>query len=414
MLKFLVAFELISRAFSRFPGAKATAYRVMGLVVGLTLVTVIWLAAGWQARRRARAAGRGGADRGRVPPADRHRHDLALRGHRGLILWYRLPVESMQKAILIGFVPYLIFFYMVLELQTANLWPRGGWLAGLNTWAWPLLLGYWARSAWQPFREIMPRGRPRARSKVRRARRRPCWSQCRSRFRGSVVVACFALVSSAIVLYLLGHRNERQVRRDWELLLTPKGERLYRSIEGRVHNEMALAAIAYDEAFTVRELGSLDESKQLLDVGYKVIEKFSPNMMKLLAAMASFSRMVSAMAPVTPLRPRDFKLTQISSLAYLNGVLHQFLVSHLRALPPEDVHPGPELRRGLALPAAVDAEDRQRNEPEAQREWEQVKAIRDDFQTLTDESLEGLRQLLTSLAAERKDADLDRFDRSGF
>ena len=43
--------------------------------------------------------------------------------------------------------------------------------------------------------------------------------------------------------------------------------------------------------------------------------------------MANFSRMVSAMAPVTPLRPRDFRLSQIASLAYLNGVLHQFLVS---------------------------------------------------------------------------------------
>ena len=57
-------------------------------------------------------------------------------------------------------MPYLIYFYMFLELQTANLWPKGGWLASLNTWVWPLLLGYWARSAWQPFREIMPKGRP--------------------------------------------------------------------------------------------------------------------------------------------------------------------------------------------------------------------------------------------------------------
>jgi hypothetical protein len=228
-----------------------------------------------------------------------------------------------------------------------------------------------------------------------------------------MVGACFALVSSAIVLYMLGHRNEHKVRRDWELLLTPKGERLYRSIEGRVHNEMALAAIAYDEAFTVRELGSLEESKQLLDVGYKVIEKFSPNMMKLLAAMASFSRMVSAMAPVTPLRPRDFKLTQISSLAYLNGVLHQFLVSTAERFRLKMYILGRSFDVGSRF-LLQSTQRIVRNEPEAQREWEQVKAIRDDFQTLTDESLEGLRQLLTSLAAERKDADLDRFDRSGF
>ena len=228
-----------------------------------------------------------------------------------------------------------------------------------------------------------------------------------------VVAAGFALLSSAIVLYLLGHRNERQVRRDWELLLTPKGERLYHSIEGRVHNEMALAAIAYDEAFTVRELGSLDDSKQLLDVGYKVIEKFSPNMMKLLAAMASFSRMVSAMAPVAPLRPRDFKLAQISSLAYLNGVLHQFLVSTAERFRLKMYILGRSFDVGSRF-LLQSTQRIVRNEPEVQREWEQVRAIRDDFQTLTDESLEGLRQLLTSLAAERKDSDLDRFDRSGF
>ena len=129
---------------------------------------------------------------------------------------------------------------------------------------------------------------------------------------GLSVLSCF------VVLFLLGRRDERAIRRDWELLLTPKGESLYRNIEGRVHNELALVDLTYDEAFAVRELGSVDEAKRLLDVGYRVIEKFSPNMLNLLTAMANFSRMVSAMAPVTPLRPRDFKLTQIVSQSFKN------------------------------------------------------------------------------------------------
>src|SRR5262249_9546229 len=163
----------------------------------------------------------------------------------------------------------------------------------------------------------------------------------------------------------------------------------------------------YDEAFSVRELGSVDDAKQLLDLGYKVIEKFSPNMMRLLAAMASFSRMVSAMAPVTPLRPRDFKLAQIVSLAYLNGLLHQFLVStaeryRLRLYI---------LGRSFALGSRYLLDSTQRiiqGEPEADREWEQIQAIREDFQTLTDESLESLKALLTSLAAERREDVLRR------
>lgn len=65
----------------------------------------------------------------------------------------------MQKAILIGFVPYLIFLYLVLELRTANRWPEHGWIASLDSWAYLLVVGYWARSAWQPFREIIMGGR---------------------------------------------------------------------------------------------------------------------------------------------------------------------------------------------------------------------------------------------------------------
>src|SRR5215468_4499857 len=219
---------------------------------------------------------------------------------------------------------------------------------------------------------------------------------------GLSILGCF------IVLFLFGRRNERVIRRDWELLLTPRGERLYRTIEDRVSSEMALADVSFDEAFAVRELGSVEEAKRLLDVGYRVIEKFSPNMLSLLAAMANFSRMVSAMAPVTPLRPRDFRLTQIVSLAYLNGVLHQFLVStaeryRLRLYI---------LGRSFAIGTRFLFESTQRivgGEPESDREWSQVQAIREDFQTLTEESLDSLRVLLTSLAAERRDDPLLKF-----
>ena len=213
---------------------------------------------------------------------------------------------------------------------------------------------------------------------------------------GLSVLSCF------VVLFLLGRRDERTIRRDWELLLTPKGENLYRNIEGRVHNELALVDLTYDEAFAVRELGSIDEAKKLLDVGYKVIEKFSPNMLNLLSAMATFSRMVSAMAPVTPLRPRDFKLTQIVSLAYLNGLIHQFLVSTAERYRLKLYILGQSF--GLATRFLLDSTQKiARGAPEGERAWEQIQAIREDFQSLTDESLESLRVLLTSLAAERRE-----------
>jgi hypothetical protein len=137
-------------------------------------------------------------------------------------------------------------------------------------------------------------------------------------------------------------------------------------------------------------------------VGYRVIEKFSPNMLQLLAAMANFSRMVSAMAPVSPLRPRDFRLTQIVSLAYLNGVLHQFLVSTSERYRLKLYILGRSFALGTRF--LLDSTERiVRGEPEADREWDQIQAIRHDFQNLTGESLDSLRLLLTSLAAEKRD-----------
>ena len=211
-----------------------------------------------------------------------------------------------------------------------------------------------------------------------------------------------SVVGGLLVLFLFGTRNERAVRRDWELLLTPKGRTLYRDIEGRVHSEMALANMTYDEAFSVKALGSMDEAIRLLDVGYRVIEKFAPSMLQLLSAMATFSRMVSAMAPVTPLRPKDFRLTQLVSLAYLNGLLHQFLVSTAERYRLKLYILGRSF--GIATRFLLDSTQRiVRREPAADREWEQIETIRRDFQMLTEESLESLRALLTSLAAERRD-----------
>ena len=213
--------------------------------------------------------------------------------------------------------------------------------------------------------------------------------------------------STLVVLYLFGRRNERAVKRDWQLLLSPTGAKLYDSIEGRVQTELALADVAYDEAVAFREVGSVDDALRLLDTGYQIIERFSPSMMRLLAAMATFSRMVSAMVPVQPLRPRDFRVAQIASLAYLNQLLHQFLVSmserfRLRVYI---------LGRSFALATTFLLHSTQRivrNEPEADREWQQIDAIRHDFQTLTEESLHSLRALLTSLAAERHEDIIDR------
>jgi hypothetical protein len=215
------------------------------------------------------------------------------------------------------------------------------------------------------------------------------------------VMIGLSLGSTLVVLFLMARRNERAVREDWETLLTPKGEKLYRSMEGRVRSELGMAELTFEHAQVYRELGTVDEALRLLDVGYKVIEKFSPSMLRLLAAMATFSRMVSAIAPVQPLKPQDFKLVQIASLAYLNAMLHQFVVSASERFRLKVYILG----RSFALASryllkSIRTIGSPATEAEKQREWEQILAIRSDFQSLTDESLDSLKLLLTAMAHE--------------
>jgi len=210
-----------------------------------------------------------------------------------------------------------------------------------------------------------------------------------------------AIASCLVVLFLIGRRNERLVRRDWEMLLTPRGEKVYGAIEGKVRAEIGMADLSFEHALVYRQLGTTEEAIRLLDVGYRVIEKFAPDMLRLLAAMATFSRMVSAIAPVQPLRPKNFRLVQVASLAYLHGMLHQFLVSASERYRLKLYILGRSF--GLAtrfLLKSIQTLGEGAAAKEADREWEQIDAIRADFQTLTDESLDSLRVLLTAMARE--------------
>src|SRR5262249_4899324 len=97
----------------------------------------------------------------------------------------------------------------------------------------------------------------------------------------------------------------------------------------------------------------------------------------------------------------------IASLAYLNKLIHQFLVStserfRLRVYI---------LGRSVAMASRFLMTSTRRivdRTPESEKEWEQIQAIRQDFQTLTDESLASLKVLLTSLSAERREDVLRR------
>ena len=112
---------------------------------------------------------------------------------------------------------------------------------------------------------------------------------------------------------------------------------------------------------------------------------------------------------MTPLRPKDFRLTELASLAYLNGLIHQFLVSTSERFRLRIYILGQSF--GLATRSLLRSTERiAADDPEAAKEWEQVDAIRQDFDTLTRDSLDTLRVLLTSLAAEKRDDVLEQLE----
>ena len=201
-----------------------------------------------------------------------------------------------------------------------------------------------------------------------------------------------AFLLLGLVLFLDGLRRERALARDWQLILTPRGEESYRSLKDQVQAELELADLTYQQATQARERGDIEQAMRLMDSGCELIEAFAPRMVRALAAMSVLSRMASAIAPVRPLRPADFRLSQLVHLAYVSKFLHHLLVSTAERfrLRVYLLQRGFRTIGGLAF--------RWRREPV----FEGLHDVKHDVVTLSDESLLTFRTLLVSLAAERR------------
>jgi hypothetical protein len=211
-----------------------------------------------------------------------------------------------------------------------------------------------------------------------------------------------ALATVGCLLFLLfwGRINEQRWR-DWETLLGHQEQALYARMRSQLDGDLAMADYAYHKAEENRQVGSVDEAIRLLELGYAMIERAAPDLRRLLAGMAVFSRMVSAMVPVAPLRPRDFKMAQLASLAALNQVLHRFLVTSAERFRLRLYVLGQGL--GVVLRYLGGSTRRIRDSRSTvDRDWNDVAALRSDFRTITDESLESFRICLASLAAQSR------------
>lgn len=201
-----------------------------------------------------------------------------------------------------------------------------------------------------------------------------------------------------LFLALWGRLNERRWR-DWETLLNTNDKVLFTRMRSQLDGSLAMADYAYDRAEQQRASGSVDEAIGLLELGYGMIERTAPDLRRLIAGMAVFSRMVSAMVPVAPLRPRDFRVTQLASLAALNQILHRFLVTAAERFRLRLYIIGQGV--GMILRFLAGSTRRIRDTRSTDdRDWNDVADLRSDFRTLTDESLESFRACLAALAAQ--------------
>ena len=139
-LKYAIALELAARTLKAFPGARATARGIVLLVVVGSLAAV--LAASTKPGSLAEIASQ-------LLPRILNSTIWLFTALAVVILWYRLPVDLFHKAILVGFVPYLLVFTAAINaLNIEDPFYRE--VASYSqSVAYLALLGFWTHAAWR-------------------------------------------------------------------------------------------------------------------------------------------------------------------------------------------------------------------------------------------------------------------------
>ena len=146
LLALVIAVELTIRTFRAFPGAHWTARRLLFAILALTTALAVLAFPREPSDITSTLAEQ-------VYPRLLNGAVWLFTGIAALILWYRLPVDPLHKAILIGFVPYLIVFTVVLNwLHTFGWEQLAERLSYLESSAYLLVVAYWAYAAWHPSR----------------------------------------------------------------------------------------------------------------------------------------------------------------------------------------------------------------------------------------------------------------------
>jgi hypothetical protein len=139
ILNLIIALELGARAFAHFPGALATARVVALFVLTASTIVVTSTAAGSFNPEAAHYDWLAGTSTASVWVFGA----VAL-----LVVWYRIPVDDMHRAILMGFVTYLALFTVGTGILKHYGWQAHPAFWKVETAAYLLLVSLWAVAAW--------------------------------------------------------------------------------------------------------------------------------------------------------------------------------------------------------------------------------------------------------------------------
>lgn len=157
VLKFAIGLEVAARAFKAFPTAQANARRVLFLVLALTWVAVVNAPVATQSTAPS-AVLTADEDFKRLLfeaflPRIQNGTAWLFTAILAIVLWYRLPLNLFRKAVLIGFVPFLLASTIANQLGTAE--ATKGYAQLLESLAFLGVQLYWARAAWRSAPDIV-------------------------------------------------------------------------------------------------------------------------------------------------------------------------------------------------------------------------------------------------------------------
>jgi hypothetical protein len=139
-LRFGVALELTRCIFGAFPAAAVTARRVMLVILVFTAVTAITVPTPGPAYTRMHAES---------IPRMASAAIWILTALAALVLWYRLPLAPLPRAILMGYAPYLLVFTIGMSLLFDAGQRIRVWVGYVDPLAFFVLVNYWLRVAWR-------------------------------------------------------------------------------------------------------------------------------------------------------------------------------------------------------------------------------------------------------------------------